>query len=173
MIILLWVIALFTIFLVIHIIVWKISLPGRPLAVLGQLCLVIFILWVAGVLIPQVSRTANPIDMIGGPEIFRVGLCYICLCLIYIEAYTTIAADSPSIKTMMVLYNAEPDGLDRDELLKGLQMERYYEARLDHLLKNQMVVVVSDKYVITSKGRRLMETVVLVRKILELPITIG
>jgi len=155
-----------------HLVIWKIKLPDRQLGCLLQVFCSIFILWLALGIILQ----CNIINLgltFSLPEILHITLLYISLSLSYVAAYSTIEADSPSLRINIILLEKGETGIDRPELLRSLNMEQYFASRVGRLVGDKMIKKIDGGYALDAKGMLLMNIVLYYRKILKISEELG
>jgi hypothetical protein len=105
---------------------------------------------------------------IGLAEILHITLLYISLSLSYVAAYSTIEADSPSLRVNMILLETGKKGITPQELLHSLKMDRFFASRVGRLVADKMIKEMDGGYVLDTKGLLLMNIVLYYRKILKI-----
>lgn len=88
-------------------------------------------------------------------------------------AYSTIEADSPSLRVNVILAEKGEKGIDKQELLKVLNMEQFFASRIGRLVDDKMIKEIDGNYVIDTKGMVLMNIILYYRKILNISEDLG
>lgn len=169
----LWGSALFCIPVLLHLVIWKIRLPQNQLAVLLKIFLFVFSGWLAIALAHKSSYIKDYVIPLSFAEVVHISLFALSLSLSYLAAYSTVDADSPSLKMALTIYNAGPTGLDKHELTQLFNMDRFFKSRLDRLVEDRMVVKKESNYMVTPMGRLFMNMVVHYRIFLGAPRDLG
>ena len=155
-----------------HLIIWKIRLPEKQLVSLLKVFFSIFILWL-GLSIIFLFDVINFKFTLSLSEMIHITLLYISLSLSYVVAYSTIEADSPSLRVNMILFEKGEKGIDRQELIKTLNMDQFFASRVGRLVEDKMIKKIDDGYALDTKGMVLMNIVLCYRKILKISEELG
>jgi hypothetical protein len=106
-------------------------------------------------------------------EMLHITLLYISLSLSYVAAYSTIEADSPSLRVCMILLEKGENGIEKRELLKSLNMEQFFASRVGRLVEDKMIKEIDGVYVLDARGMMLMDIVLYYRRILKISEELG
>jgi hypothetical protein len=163
---------LFCFAILLHLILWKIRLPDKQLISLLKVLCSVFILWL-GLSIIFLFDIINLKFTLSFPEMLHMTLLYISLSLSYVVAYSTIEADSPSLRISMILLEKGEKGIDKRELLKALNMDQFFASRVGRLVEDKMIKEIDGGYILDSKGMILMNIVLYYRRILKISEELG
>ena len=94
-------------------------------------------------------------------------MVFIALTLGYIVTYSALEVDSPSLVMIMSIYNAGPDGLDKDIFDQTMTDEILVIPRLNDLIAHKMAYMDGDKFKLANKGILLVRTINCYRKLLK------
>ncbi len=151
---------------IVHIIVWRINLPikqARALIVIffSTLFLSFFCLWI-------LSLTTS-FQLLKGPiEYLSIALFHISLTLAYISSYPALEAESPSIAIIKSIINAGREGLSPDILNKMTNDDLLIKPRLKDLVRDRMVILEDNRYIMTKKGKTFIQIILFYRRVLKL-----
>ena len=101
-------------------------------------------------------------------DCLRIFSLYLGMALVYCLVILSLLDDSPSIFTIMNIYNSGNKGMSKSELEKTIKDEIFIIPRFHYLLEEQMVDSSKNMYFITKKGKMLLHTFLLVRKIMKM-----
>lgn len=163
---------LFCFAILFHLVIWKIRLPKKQLASLLKVFCAIFISWISLSIIFIFNMISFKFTL-RLSEILHISLFYISLSLSYVIAYSTIEADSPSLRINMILAEKGEKGIGKQELLKALNMEQFFASRIGRLVDDKMIKEIEGKYEIDTKGVVLMNIILYYRKILNISEDLG
>ncbi len=159
--------------LLLHLIIWKLNLPKRQMAGLAKIFSLVFALWIAGIIACDAGLlNLGPIEL-SLTQILHISLLYWASALFYTLAYSAIEADSPSLGIIMVIYNAGPEGVEREELARLFNMDKFLSSRMDSLVEDKMAELKAGTYSLLPKGRVAMTIVTWYRKFLGVPGELG
>ena len=140
---------LFAAAFVLHLLVWRIRLPGRQSAALLAIFTGCLLGWLAAAwLLP-----GNPTAPRDAAEAIHVALVHVALTLAYVVAYSAIEHRSPSMTLLLAVAGAAPRGLTRDQLRCLLVAALPVETRLDAMVREGMLLGGPDGYRLAPKGR--------------------
>jgi hypothetical protein len=168
--ILFWSLVAFCTPFLIHLVVWRISLPRRQTRVLqylffGALFIMLPAIWGALSFIPHLWYFV-PVSV---AECLHIFILSTSLILAYVITYSAIEADSPSLLIVREIADAGPEGLSEEKLKAALTNDFLIAPRLRDLIVDKMVYVQRDKYCLTFKGFLIAKIFVLSRKLLNAP----
>lgn len=163
---------LFCLAISVHLFIWKFRIPDKQLASLLNVFFFVFILWL-GLGIVFLFDIKKLEFTLSAAEIMHISLLYISLSLSYVAAYSTIEADSPSLRINMLLLEKGESGIDRQELLSSLNMEQFFASRVGRLVEDKMIKDINGVYVLDTKGMILMNVVLYYRRILKISEDLG
>ena len=145
-----------------HLLVWRVRLPGRQTRAL----LVIFAgTWVAAALLwwgdvfPAGIRPS-------GPEFSTSGMLLASLAMAYVITYSALEADSPSLVMVGMIQKAGPEGLPREKFLEMAGNEVLIDPRLRDLVLNRQCRLEEGKYILTFKGIGMLRLIMFWRRLL-------
>jgi hypothetical protein len=133
---------LFGVALAIHIILWRMRHPRRPVWALLIVFATVFGAW----LVWEVLRPLAPL------EVLHVAAYYIPVSLAYIHAYSAIENDSPTLSLVRFIAEEPAAGRHRDEVRQFLARRPFVKTRLAVLLDTGLVREQDGKYFVTGKG---------------------
>tara|TARA_B100000795_G_C22438517_1_gene300933 strand:- start:107 stop:451 length:345 start_codon:yes stop_codon:yes gene_type:complete len=93
---------------------------------------------------------------------------YSGMTFVYCLVIISLLEDSPSLFTIMNIYNSGNKGMSKGGLEKTINDEIFILPRFYYLVEEQMVNSSKNKYFITKKGKRLLYSFLLVRKIMKM-----
>lgn len=166
-IILVWGFASFLVCLVFHILLWRTRRPKNDLLALfaifiivpfGCLAVIVLFLGLSGILT----------DFLSMSEIAAATVLHIALSCAYIQSYPPAQAVSPSLEIMIIVENAMPNGLSREEISAFFDNKQLVLTRFQDLVHTNLVEKRDGDYCLTPGGKKLIRFFVLYRKILGL-----
>jgi len=143
---------------IVHLIIWRICVPERQLKVLLTLFTGVFAFTVVTSILVQIVL---PYKLIPFPlpsqltEYIHIGLLYVSLSMVYIEFFTALDADSPSIFIILAIAQEGGKGMketDLQAMLKPLKENIIIMSRIGNMLRDEMICEKDGKYIITQKG---------------------
>ncbi len=168
--ILLYGILIFIISFLLHLIIWRVHLPGKKHVVilleifLGVLAVSLFILKI------------NPSLALGGitppqslPDFLKLSLLYISLTLAYITTYSAVEVDSPSLIMVLNIAKTHPGGLERDKLYNLLNDEYLVKPRINNLVNDGLAYKEGEKYKLNPAGSFIAGIFIVFRNLLNAP----
>lgn len=156
--------AIFTVSLLVHITWWKIRLPKNQMNALLKLFICMFMVWTLFQMLGS-YQVGNHLA-VTFLEYLYVTLYYFSIALTYTLVYSGIEADSPSLTIIRILAMSEQRGIEKDELYRRLDLDRFLDARLKALLNDKMLLRSGDTYLATKKGYMAMKVVTVYRQIM-------
>jgi hypothetical protein len=141
-------IALFTLLMAVHLVVWRIRLPARQTRAL----LVIFLgLLPAGLLAVHLLNPA----LFGPWQCVHLALFHVAMSLTYVILYSAIEQESPSLAMVQFVDRAGTRGRSRQEFQRLINDELLVGNRLNNMVRAGWVQENGSSYRLTAKGRRL------------------
>lgn len=152
MAVLLWGCLLYVVALALHVIMWRIHRPRKPIT---TLLLLFSVVGITGLAVQWWGRNIilsfrAPV-LANLPAYFHVVVFYVSLALAYIVCYTLIEWDSPTIAIVLKLMRAGQTGLRKADLVQSAIESYTMESRLQGLLRAKTIVKVNGRYT-TSSG---------------------
>jgi len=132
---------LFTVFFVVHFILWKISLPRNQTRALLLTQFIVFLIWLG------ISLVGHP----GLRTLLYVAMYYWSVGFCYIITYSAIEGDSPTLSLMRFLAASSGQGRSTDEIAHFMAERPFIGARLNALLNSGMIRLQDNRYVIAGK----------------------
>lgn len=154
----------------IHFIIWKIHLPKKNQSIV--LSEVFFGVLFIGILI--FIKASNTVFLgIMPPQTFveyiEFLFLYSSLTLAYIATYSAVEVDSPSLVMVLTIAKMVPQGLDKEKLFSLMNDDLLVIPRINDLVSDKMVTIDKDIYKLTPKGSFFVNTIILFRRLLNLP----
>ena len=131
---------LFSAFLAIHFVIWKVRLPKRHTPVLLIICIAVFLSWLAFSLVCYTEFLT----------LLHVALYYCSLSLCYIITYSAIEGDSPTLSLVRFVEDKGPGGCSPEEIARFMEERPFIGARVAALLNSGLIRKENDRYVITG-----------------------
>lgn len=135
---------------VLHWVLWRIRVPRRQSAVLLAVLLAALPAGLAAVSLIPALQSLRPQ---GFWELMQVGTFHISMSLAYVVAYSAIEGRSPSMTLLGFVADARGRGRSRAELEAILRSEDPATARREALVRDGLIAVDGNEYVLTEKGR--------------------
>jgi hypothetical protein len=149
------VVALLSIALLIHLVLWRLRLPkGQIRALLCIFGAVLFAWFVA--------FATGSLPMI---ETLQIALCYVSISLSYVITYSAIEGDSPTLSLMRLLAARQPAGMDSGEVAEFLAKRPFVKARISALIASGQVREEGGRYVIAGKPSAFFRVILAYRKL--------
>ncbi len=146
--------ALLAVAFVIHLSIWRVRVPSKPLKALLAIFFLTGLVSAALLyLVPGLAEFA-PASL---AEWVYVTLFHITFTLSYVVAYTSIENVSPTLITVMSAYEAGDLGLDVNYLQEVITDESFIKPRLEDLVEQEMATLEGDRYKIAAKGLRFLK----------------
>lgn len=142
-------VALFSITLLVHWVVWRIRPPQRQTAALLAIFFAALPLGLLATLLPPARDWFDPL---GVWAYLHVSIFHVAMSLAYVVAYSAIEERSPSMTLLLYVAASEPRGRTRDELRDVLRATPPVERRLDAMLRDKLLDQAGGAYRLTSKG---------------------
>lgn len=158
--------ALFILSIIIQLVVSRIRLPKRQMTFLFKIFLVVLLVGLFCNYLLELSCLIAAYQAMSISEVLHVVLFYISMFLAYLLAYSAVEADSPSLLITMTIYRAGPDGIDEEQLMRTLDMDRFFESRVTRLVDDKMIEESNGRYRVAPKGRLAMNIIVGYRRLM-------
>ncbi len=160
---------IFTASFFLHLLLWKIRLPGRQVKTLlgihfGGLLVALACL----AQLPPGNGLMGVHRPAGAAEFAHVCLLVTALILAYMITYTAVEADSPSLLMVLKIQAAGPNGIGKDAFEAFFTDERLVLPRIKDLLTDKMAELEGGRYRLTPKVKLLAEIFIAYRSILGL-----
>lgn len=151
----------------IHLVVWRIRIPGRQTRVLKRifaytLFVCLLVIWCLSKFIIK-PGFFEPLNFF---EYLHISLFYLSLTLAYIVTYSGMEVDSPSLVMTMKIAASGTDGLSKEEFDESLPNDILVKPRVRDLVRDEMVTLDGEKYKITTKGAILAQLFIFYRRLL-------
>ncbi len=157
---------LFLVSVLLQIAVLRIHIPRRQMTFLFNVFVVVLILGIsANFVLPFLGVVSAP-GALSIPESIHVVLFFVSMLLAYLLAYSAVEADSPSLLITMTIYRAGSEGIEEGQLMKSLDMDRFFESRVTRLIEDRMIEKSDGRYRVAPKGRMAMNIVVGYRRLM-------
>jgi len=131
---------------------WRIYLPQRQTRAIVLLTLatdgvsLLLLAWQQGTL-TGAAEAPPPVVYL------HIALFMFALLCSYVITYSALEADSPTLVMVKMLYEARPEGLEKQRFLSMLNDEALVLPRVRDLERDHMAEVVDGRYVLTPKGQ--------------------
>lgn len=146
---------------ILHLLIWRIRLPKSQTK---ALLLIFFLTLTVG----QAILLFNAAGL-NFFEYLHIWFLVFALAIVYIQVYSGIEADSPSLVMAMAIASKKEQGLQEDELFAQMGDDLLVKPRVEDLLEAEMVVFEQGKFKITKSGRAFVAIFILFRRLLKLP----
>ena len=156
--------ATFFVSLCVHVVHWRWKAPKRDVVAL----IATFLLLPAA----AIAALGLASSLFSPEELVAVYLLHFILSGVYIAMYPAVPASSPSLEILM-LFRGCPEGLTREEIVRGFNKVSAVSARVRDLVDSKLVVQRDGKLTPTPNGRRLSVLFALYRRSLGLPVKGG
>lgn len=153
-----FVIVVFAVSFIVHLIYWKIRLPEKQTLALIK---IFYSMWIAAGI--GLLLTSGNALLLGHSFIV-----YSSLVAAYIITYSALEADSPSLLIIKKVFEAGEKGLEPIELKSFLNDDRLIRPRLKDLVRDDLARIEDDRYFITSNGRTFIKLFISFRNLLGL-----
>ncbi|MDR4503626.1 MAG: hypothetical protein MRK01_02395 [Candidatus Scalindua sp.] len=144
---------LFVIALIMHFVLWRIRLPKRQTKIL---CLIFFVVLASGSTFFFLYPDAIALFAIHTPvtifEHFQIWQYYGILTLAYINTYSAIEVDSPSLLIVEKISKASGAGLSRETMGEQMDDSILVKPRLNDLITHKIAQLSGGKYRLKAKG---------------------
>lgn len=168
-----WALGLLIAGLCLHLVVWKLALPKNQLAALLKLFMLVLLGWFGvNAVLGLLGGGAFGLPLRPVPCLM-VGLFFLATSWAYVVLYSTIDADSPSITILLALHAAGERGLTMQELVGKTGMERFLDSRVERMVRDTLVELTPEGYVVGAKGLGLLRLVRLWRMVMGAPAEVG
>ena len=157
--------SLLTLACFLHVVIWRARLPRSHTRALLMLFLgVLPVALAANTLLPSSSL----LRLDGIWQYIQVGLFHVSMSLSYIEFYTTIEEDSPSMTILLFVDDAGTSGRLESELVGLIGDEVVVGKRLQSLVNGRLVAQDGDVYRVMPRGRAWIRCFTFVRRVYHL-----
>ena len=152
---------------VVHLVIWKIHLPKRQTKVLlqiffGILIFTLILIYFGVIQFPLLGQ--HPPKSFS--EYCHVTLYFTSFTLAYMITYSALEAESPTLAMILIIAKNGSMGLKQQSLYNLMTDEILVIPRIKDLLKDKMIVLNHEKYIITPKGVLFAKIFTTFRKIL-------
>lgn len=159
--------ALFVLSFLIHIVIWKVHMPGRQTRALLR---IFFVTPAAGLTAlwfyhSFFTRLGLPV-LSGYFEFLHTFLLHTSLALAYITTYSGMEVDSPSLVMTKMVAEAGEEGLPEEDFFASLSDDILVKPRVRDLLRDELAHLEDGKYRISPKGARIARIFLFYRKLL-------
>ena len=170
--------SLFLLAFLVHFIIWKIRIPERQRKTL----LIIFIITLITGLMMIITWNCYALSLYSGfiplylSEYLHICLFFTSITLVYIELYSTLETDSPSLLIITTIANSGKDGLNRKELeqsMAPLIQGQIIMDRLRHIIFDNMAYIDKEKYKLTRQGLILVKIFLFYKNLLKIDKKLG
>jgi hypothetical protein len=141
--------SLFSAAFLLHWVLWRIRIPRRQSAVLLAVLLAALPVGLATVTFVPALQFLRPHGLW---EVVLVCTSHVAFTLAYVVAYSAIEGRSPSMTLLSYVADSCCNGRTREELEAVLRGEDPVTARLDALVRDNMIARDGKGYALTSKG---------------------
>jgi len=128
---------LFAASMVVHLVIWKASLPKRQIPALLVTFAAVFLTWLAFALTHHFPLVAA----------LQVALYYWSVSLSYTITYSAIEADSPTLSIMRFVAQGGPAGRLSGEIARFMDERPFLTARLTALIRSGLIQEREGRYV--------------------------
>ncbi len=150
-----------------HVVWWRWRLPRAQ----SQMLLLLFL--VSGMICCGVAYSTIAPDacrLFGWIPGIQLAMFQLSMALAYVEAYTAIEEDSPSMTILLFVAAAADRGCTAEQLLSLIPDEAIVGVRLQALLTSGLVSAREERLLLTTAGRRWAELFRLTRQLYGLPL---
>lgn len=157
----------FSLWLIVHLVVWRLRKPVGQYVALGGLCLAVLVFALTGLSALQpANRDLGAFLPSTALGVFNFTMLYAALALAYLVTYSAVQADSPTMTILLRVGEAGPTGLSLDEILAQLNDDVLVVPRLEDLVVGKLVRRDGGRYVIGPRGALLARTYICYRALL-------
>lgn len=143
----------FSVWIVAHLVIWRVRRPTGQYVILLGLCLVVLVAFLAGFHVVQsVALDSARFLPTTRLDYFNFVMLYMGLTLSYFITYPAVQADSPTMTILLQIERAGQKGLTSAELMDQLNDEILVTPRLDDLVTGNLVTLHCGRYVIGRRG---------------------
>lgn len=166
MAVLLWCSILFLTAFVLHVVLWQVVEPKSPLKTLLVIFFGVFFL---GLVLLDAKRHA--LDALGIPRLsgalnyWHALVFYVPVALTYINLYTALQVDSPTLSLVYEMYRTGQAGMSGEDIEAFLASRNFASDRLQALIENGTVVERDGRYVVRRGRHLLFRTVLFFRRL--------
>ncbi len=150
---------LFILSCLIHVIIWKIRLPKGQTKTLAKIFALVL---TAGIIFFAVD-TGRGFSWL---DIVHISIFYAVLALVYLNTYSAIEVDSPTLVIVSLIHNAQKKGLLKIELENALSDDVLIAPRVKDLEDARLVSFDGVRYKLTPTGLRFVSIFIFWRKLL-------
>ena len=170
-------VTLFIVAFICHFVLWKFRIPKRQIRALLVIYFGFFLFC-----LPWISVFSSFIPFLKdyGPfsflEYCRICLLFVSITFVYIELYSTLETDSPSLLMISHIAEGHEGGVPREDLehaMAFLVSGHLIRDRLSYIVRDKMGYVEQGKYRLSKKGRCLVKALILYKKLLGLDAKLG
>jgi hypothetical protein len=140
---------LFSAAFLLHWVLWRIRVPRRQSAVLLGIFVAALPVGLAAVTFVPALQFFRPY---GIWEVVQVSIFQIAMTLAYVVAYSAIEGRSPSMTLLSYVADSRGQGRTRAELETVLRGDDPVTARLDAMVRDNMIEQDGNDFLLTSKG---------------------
>lgn len=144
----------FIIALGLHLIIWRIRLPGNQTMALLLIFFVVFALW-----------SLAAFSFVVAVEWLRAAMLYVATAFSYVITYSGFEGDSPTLGFMRALRQSGDKGFSEADIAAFLAGRPFLQARLAALLRSGMVREENGYYFVSGQRSRAFHLVLAFRKL--------
>jgi len=160
-------IAVFSVCMAMHIVIWRMRMPWVSTAVL----LLLFCVIPAVLLLIMAFAAGGMRDRIGlsSLQVLEVLLLHLSLACVYMAGYPAVRAVSPSLDILLMISAAPEKRMRAEAMLQRYADKRLVTARIDDLRTYRLLAEQDGRYTLTLAARFIARTFLLYRRFLGLP----
>jgi hypothetical protein len=140
---------LFVIAFAVHWLWWRIRIPRRQTATILLIFLGLLPLYLAALV------WIRPLQALGPWSFWpclHIAICQIAGALGYAVFYSVFEATSPTLRALLYVAAAGPDGRAREELMRMIRGATSMQIKLDAMVRDKMLAESGGSYHLTGKG---------------------
>ncbi|HBG48812.1 MAG TPA: hypothetical protein DDW90_04790 [Cyanobacteria bacterium UBA9971] len=153
-------ILIFIIFLIFHILIWRVKKPKNEINFLFLLFIFLPLLFTGIILLINFFKNFTNNNLI-----FSTFLLYFSLSCAYIQTYPAARANAPSLQIVYFVYKSGEKGLSQEEITNKFNLNNLVYERVEDLIKENFIYQQDNSILLTRKGEILANIFRIYRKL--------
>lgn len=134
----------------IHFAFWRIFVPKRQVK---ALLIIFFGTLAAGLLLIGLSSPQNSgLKLVHPSQYLHICVFYIAVTFLYINAYTAVCEESPSLVMTLLIASRKHDGIDNEGFKERISDDIFIKPRIKIMISDGLIELTGEKFKLTKKG---------------------
>ena len=165
---------LFSVGFMTHLFFWKVHVPEKQIRALLSIFFSVFLVGISVFVgFSENNRIVAAIAPDKFYEYISLSTLFFSLLGVYLFLYLGLVDEGPSVTFVLSIADAGEKGIDKKTLQRLITPEKFFKSRMESLVENKFIYKAGEKYVVLSKGFKLLALVNKLRRLMNISIKIG